>query len=101
MMQFADSVGMIQVYNQVVRIELLAASGQERPQPAENQPPLMAPVGHLMMPIDGLIQTFNAIEKTMQQLAEAGIIKRVSQGGGAGPGAPAMTGSAGGKKRPT
>lgn len=96
MIQFADSVGNIQVFNQVVRIELLTANA---PQQAGQQPVLM-PAGHLIMPIDGLIKTYAALENTMRQLAEAGIIKRSSEGGEGMPDMPqAMGSSAGGKRK--
>jgi hypothetical protein len=99
MIQFADSVGNIQVFNQVVRIELLATNA---PQQA-GQPPVLMPAGHLIMPIDGLLKTFAALENTMRQLAEAGVIKRSSDGGAGAPEMPglsqAMGSSAGGKKK--
>lgn len=97
MIQFADSVGNIQVFNQVVRIELLRASV---PAAGQTQPELQA-AGHLMLSIDGLIKTFAALENTMRQLAEAGIISRAGANGDPMPAdAPAQMGnSAGGKKK--
>ena len=99
MIQFADSVGNVQVFNQVVRIELMAANA---PQQA-GQPPVLEPAGHLIMPIDGLIKTFAALENTMRQLVEAGVIKRSSDGGDGAPDMPglpqALGSSAGGKRK--
>lgn len=96
LIQFADAVGNIQVFNQVVRIELLAANA---PQQAGQQP-VLGSAGHLIMPIDGLIKTFAALENTMRQLAEAGIIKRSSEGGeGLSDMSQGMGSSAGGKKK--
>lgn len=99
MIQFADSVGNVQVYNQLVRIELLTANA---PQQA-GQPPVLEPAGHLILSIDGLIKTFAALENTMRQLAEAGVIKRSSDGGDGAPDMPglpqALGSSAGGKRK--
>ncbi len=97
MIQFADSVGNIQVFNQAVRIELLRAAV---PAAGQTQPELQT-AGHLMLPIDGLIKTFAALENTMRQLAEAGIISRAGANGDPMTSdAPALMGnSAGGKKK--
>lgn len=118
MIQFADSVGVIQVYSQVVRIDLLKAGPPARGQGVEGQPantPALEPSGQLMLPIEGFLQMFGAMEQTLHKLAEAGVIQRNGPGPGgpgAGPGLPSAAGaslgmpppmstsaSAGGKKK--
>jgi hypothetical protein len=102
MIQFADSVGLIQVFNQVVRIDLLKAGQPVRNQEAGQQSntPLLEPSGQLLMPIEGFLQAFVAMEQTLHKLAEAGLIKRnAPQGGPPAEQVKVASASAGGKKK--
>jgi hypothetical protein len=105
MIQFADTFGLIQVFNQVVRIDLQKAGPPARnPDGTQSNTPLLESAGELYMPIEGFLQAFGVMEQTLQKLAEAGILKRADSPSGA----PAMQGmpgpnmssaSAGGKKK--
>lgn len=101
MIQFADSVGLIQVYNQVVRIDLLKAGQPVRNQDPSQQSntPVLEPSGQLLMPIEGFLQAFVAMEQTLHKLAEAGLIKRNAPQGGPPEQGMMASASAGGKKK--
>ena len=101
MIQFADSVGLIQVFNQVVRIDLLKAGQPVRAQDAGQQSnaPSLEPSGQLLMPIEGFLQAFGAMEQTLHKLAEAGLIKRNPPQGMPPEQAMVASASAGGKKK--
>lgn len=97
MRHFADTVGAIQVFGQVVRIDLLAAEPNR--QAEESKAPVMVPAGQLVLPLEGFVRTYAAMGQMVQQLVKAGVLKSAPQAEAAPQPAAIVDESAGGRQR--
>ena len=78
--QFADGIGEITLAGGMVRMDLVTMTGRPEDQ---SQQPKMAVTGRVVMPPDGFLRSFSAMENLVKQLIEAGLVKP-RDGGGAG-----------------
>ena len=84
---FADGIGDIAVTGSVVRIDLVSLSPNERD--AKGNPRAVFRQ-RVIMPLEGFVRMFGAVEQVMQKLVQSGIIeRREGPAEGAAPPAPA------------
>ena len=76
---FADGIGEITLAGGMVRMDLVTMVG--RPKDGEEQPNLQV-TGRVVMPPDGFLRSFSAMENLVKQLIDAGLVK--PRDGGAG-----------------
>ena len=83
---FADGIGEITLAGGMVRMDLVSLTGKQGDD--KNQPRL-EPTRRIVMPPDGFLRSFGAMENLVKQLVDAGIVKqREGQGDAAGSAAP-------------
>lgn len=70
---FADAFGAIQVTGQLVRIELMSVDIRAQANDKGQRP--LIPTGQLIVPLDGFVRSFGAMNEIMQKLVEAGAVK--------------------------
>ena len=80
--QFADGIGEITLAGGMVRMDLVTMVG--RPKDSESQPQL-AVSGRVVMPPDGFLRSFSAMENLVKQLIEAGLVKPRDNAGSGNP----------------
>lgn len=74
---FTDGIGPIALFGGVVRIDLVGVI--PNPQAANNQPDVQ--VKHrLYMPLEGFLRSFSRMEEWVNQLVEAGVIRKNEKG---------------------
>ncbi len=69
---FADGVGEIVLSGGMVRMDLVAMTGSQRDE--DNQPKLEFRQ-RIVMPPDGFLRSFSAMEDLVKQLIKAGLVK--------------------------
>lgn len=69
---FADGIGEIVLSGGMVRMDLVALTGTQRDE--ENQPRLEFRQ-RIVMPPDGFLRSFSAMEDLVKQLIKAGLVK--------------------------
>ncbi len=74
---FADGIGEIVLSGGMVRMDLVALTGSQREQ--ENQPQLEFRK-RVVMPPDGFLRSFSAMEDLVKQLIKAGLVKPREEG---------------------
>ena len=78
--KFADGIGEITLAGGMVRMDLVTMTGRaEDP----NQQPKLSVSGRVVMPPDGFLRSFSAMENLVKQLIDAGLVKP-RDGGDAG-----------------
>ena len=94
---FADGIGEITLAGGMVRMDLVSLTGK---QGDEGNEPRLEASRRIVMPPDGFLRSFGAMENLVKQLVEAGLVKQRDSAGGAAPSANAPTGDTGGSKSP-
>lgn len=74
---FADTISGIGLMGGVVRIDLASFSATEKDSDGK---PAMTHVQRIVMPAEGFLRSFSAMQDLIKQLEQAGVVKRVSQG---------------------
>jgi hypothetical protein len=69
---FADAVGNIGIDGGVIRLDLVSLSPTVRD---ENQKPVFAFKQRVVLPLDGFLRSFSAMEGFIKQLVNAGVVK--------------------------
>lgn len=85
---FADGIGEITLSGGMVRMDLVSMEGSQND--SDNQPRL-EPKQRIIMPPDGFLRSFSAMENLVKQLIDAGLVKP-RQGEGAEGGASVPSG---------
>ncbi|QEG23453.1 hypothetical protein [Mariniblastus fucicola] len=94
---FADGIGEITLAGGMVRMDLVSLTGKQGDD--ANQPRL-EPTRRIVMPPDGFLRSFGAMENLVKQLVDAGIVKqREGAADGVAP-ASSPTTDGGGSKSP-
>lgn len=70
---FADGIGEITLSGGMVRIDLVSITGTQK---NKDQPPQFEVRQRVVMPPDGFLRSFGAMESLVKQLIDAGLIKR-------------------------
>ena len=73
---FADGIGEISLSNGMVRIDLISYVNNQK---TKDQPPEVAVRQRVVMPPDGFLRSFGAMENLVKQLIEAGLVKPRNQ----------------------
>ena len=76
--EFADGIGEITLAGGMVRMDLVTMAG--RPKESEGQPNLEVSA-RIVMPPDGFLRSFSAMENLVKQLIDAGLVKPREGGG--------------------
>lgn len=93
---FADGIGEITLAGGMVRMDLVSLTGK---QGKEGDEPRLEATRRVIMPPDGFLRSFGAMENLVKQLVDAGIVKQREGGAdGNAAGTPATDG--GGAKSP-
>jgi hypothetical protein len=79
---YADGIGEISLAGGMVRMDLVSLVGSQ--QDANNKPHL-EPKCRLILPPEGFLRSFSAMENLVKQLVEAGLVKRRDDVDGAAP----------------
>jgi len=69
---FADGIGEIVLSGGMVRMDLVAMTGSQRD---ENNQPKLEFRQRVVMPPDGFLRSFSAMEDLVKQLIKAGLVK--------------------------
>jgi len=69
---FADGIGEIVLSGGMVRMDLVAMTGSQRD---ENNQPRLEFRQRVVMPPDGFLRSFSAMEDLVKQLIKAGLVK--------------------------
>ena len=69
---FADGIGEITLSGGMVRIDLVSMVGSQKD---KDQPPQLEHRQRIVMPPDGFLRSFSAMENLVKQLIEAGLVK--------------------------
>ena len=69
---FADGIGEITLSGGMVRIDLVAMVGSQK---EKDQPPTLEHRQRVVMPPDGFLRSFSAMENLVKQLIDAGLVK--------------------------
>ncbi len=75
---FADGIGEITLSGGMVRLDLVSLVGSQND---ENDKPRLTAKRRIIMPPDGFLRSFTAMENLVKQLVEAGVVKQREQGG--------------------
>lgn len=94
---FADGIGEITLAGGMVRMDLVSLTGKQGDD--ENQPRLEA-TRRIVMPPDGFLRSFGAMENLVKQLVDAGIVKQREGEGQPAASANAPSTDGGGAKSP-
>lgn len=73
---FADGIGEISLSNGMVRIDLITYLTSQK---TKDQPPEVAVRQRVVMPPDGFLRSFGAMENLVKQLIDAGLVKPRNQ----------------------
>ena len=73
---FADGIGEINLSNGMVRMDLVALTGSQND--PDNKPSLRV-TERIVMPPDGFLKSFSAMENLVKQLVDAGLVKQKDQ----------------------
>jgi hypothetical protein len=80
---FADGVGEITLSGGMVRLDLVTLVGSQND---EKNKPRLEPCQRIVMPPDGFLRSFSAMENLVKQLIDAGLVQ-ARDGAGAAPSA--------------
>lgn len=69
---FIDGIGQIHFLNGMVRYDLISL----QPNPKDAKQPVPELKARIIMPPEGFLRTFDTMQKLIDQLSEAGIIKK-------------------------
>jgi len=69
---FADGIGEISLSGGMVRLDLVSLVGSQN---NENDKPRLEPKGRIIMPPEGFLRSFGAMENLVKQLIDAGLIR--------------------------
>ena len=69
---FADGIGEITLSGGMVRIDLVSMVGTQKD---KDQPPKLEHRQRIIMPPDGFLRSFSAMENLVKQLIDAGLVK--------------------------
>lgn len=69
---FADGVGEISLSGGMVRMDLVSMVGSQN---NENDKPRLEPKTRIIMPPEGFLRSFGAMENLVKQLIDAGLIR--------------------------
>lgn len=69
---FADGIGEITLSGGMVRMDLVSMVGTQK---SQDQPPQLEFKQRVVMPPDGFLRSFSAMENLVKQLVEAGLVK--------------------------
>lgn len=92
---FADGIGEITLAGGMVRMDLVSLVGTQN---SEEDKPRLEPTQRIVMPPDGFLRSFSAMENLVKQLIEAGLVK--PRDGAAEGETPVATGNAGANEPP-
>lgn len=81
---FADGIGEISLSGGMVRLDLVSLVGSQND--PENKPTFRAK-GRIVMPPEGFLRSFSAMENLVKQLMEAGLVRPREGADGMGQGA--------------
>lgn len=70
---FADAVSAVHITGNIVRIDLMSLQPHLK---SQNGQPVFDVSQRLIMPLDGFVQSFAVMEKAINQMVEAGVLKR-------------------------
>ena len=73
---FADTIGEISLTGGMVRMDLVSLIGS---QSSEDNKPRLAQKCRIVMPPEGFLRSFSAMENLVKQLIEAGLIRQNQQ----------------------
>jgi hypothetical protein len=94
---FADGIGEITLAGGMVRMDLVSLTGK---QGEKDNEPRLEPTRRIVMPPDGFLRSFGAMENLVKQLVDAGLVKQRGEGGAAGAPANPPSESGDGAKSP-
>ncbi len=69
---FADGIGEISLSGGMVRLDLVSLVGSQN---NENDKPRLEPKTRIIMPPEGFLRSFGAMENLVKQLIDAGLIR--------------------------
>lgn len=92
---FADGIGEISLSGGMVRLDLVSLVGSQND--SENKPTFKAK-GRIVMPPEGFLRSFSAMENLVKQLMDAGLVRPRDNADGMGQGA--VPGRSGGNAPP-
>ena len=69
---FADGIGEITLAGGMVRMDLVALTGSQQ---SQENPPKLEVRQRIVMPPDGFLRSFSAMENLVKQLIDAGLVK--------------------------
>ena len=69
---FADGIGEITLSGGMVRMDLVSMVGTQK---SKDQPPQLEFRQRVVMPPDGFLRSFSAMENLVKQLIDAGLVK--------------------------
>ncbi len=86
---FADGIGEISLSGGMVRLDLVSLIGSQND---PNNQPRFAPKGRIVMPPEGFLRSYSAMENLVKQLVDAGLVRpREGADGSSGTTGPART----------
>jgi len=94
---FADGIGEITLAGGMVRMDLVSLTGK---QGEEGNEPRLEATRRIIMPPDGFLRSFGAMENLVKQLVDAGLVKQRDGGGATGASGNAPSESGDGAKSP-
>lgn len=94
---FADGIGEITLAGGMVRMDLVSLTGK---QGEDGNEPRLEARRRIVMPPDGFLRSFGAMENLVKQLVDAGLVKQRDGAGGDVASGTAPSPDAGGAKSP-
>ena len=94
---FADGIGEITLAGGMVRMDLVSLTGK---QGEDGNEPRLEASRRIVMPPDGFLRSFGAMENLVKQLVDAGLVKQREGATDAVASAPAPANDGGGVKSP-
>lgn len=94
---FADGIGEITLAGGMVRMDLVSLTGK---QGDDNDKPRLEATRRIIMPPDGFLRSFGAMENLVKQLVDAGIVKQREPGAEGVASTSPPSGDSGGAKSP-
>lgn len=94
---FADGIGEITLAGGMVRMDLVSLTGK---QGDDGNEPRLEASRRIVMPPDGFLRSFGAMENLVKQLVDAGIVKQRGDGTDTAASATAQSADGGGAKSP-
>jgi len=73
---FADGIGEITLSGGMVRLDLVSLVGSQND---ENDKPRLIAKRRIIMPPDGFLRSFSAMENLVKQLVDAGVVRQRDQ----------------------